>query len=109
MDLGDDVDTVDVSFGVTDVSALARQTNARHRITRKISHTIINPDWEYILEGASAKTNNLALVKLDRPVVFSNYIQPVCLANRRNETEEYRNCKVAGWGDSDEESFYFGK
>ena len=45
-------------------------------------------------------TNDIALVKLARPVAMNDYVRPVCLDLQTEEdvTEKYTKCYVAGWG-----------
>jgi secreted trypsin-like serine protease len=42
-------------------------------------------------------TNDIALLKLDRPVQFTNRIQPICLPSTDVNLEN-RELTVAGWG-----------
>ena len=43
-------------------------------------------------------SHDIALMKLERPVEFSDYIRPVCLNTEANETAIYTNCYATGWG-----------
>ena len=47
-------------------------------------------------ENGGAK-NDIALIKLEKPVRFSRFIQPICLPTRPRQFEE-ECCHVAGWG-----------
>ncbi|XP_072040887.1 transmembrane protease serine 9-like [Amphiura filiformis] len=97
INIGDQLDEVEVNFGQVDNSAWFA---SEHHITRKVAHSILNPEWEYILPDTTLKRNDLALLQLDRPVEFNDYVRPVCLTTNQDETNEYRTCKVAGWGET---------
>lgn len=43
-------------------------------------------------------TNDVALLKLARPVKFNNYIQPVCLPSGGQQPSNPNNCYASGWG-----------
>ena len=46
--------------------------------------------------------NNLALVRLDQPENYTDFVRPICLATMRNESEAYHGCVVAAWGNQSE-------
>nr|XP_037280549.1 uncharacterized protein LOC119173869 [Rhipicephalus microplus] len=64
-------------------------------VVASISHVVIHP--EYVDKGFA---NDIALLKLDKPVDFSDYIRPICLPSD-GETERPRHtsfCVAVGWG-----------
>ncbi|XP_065305444.1 uncharacterized protein [Dermacentor albipictus] len=64
-------------------------------VVASISHVIIHP--QYVDKGFA---NDIALLKLDKPVDFSDYIRPICLPSD-GETERPRHtsfCVAVGWG-----------
>ncbi|XP_049527910.1 LOW QUALITY PROTEIN: uncharacterized protein LOC119462121 [Dermacentor silvarum] len=64
-------------------------------VVASISHAVIHP--EYVDKGFA---NDIALLKLDKPVDFSDYIRPICLPSD-GETERPRHtsfCVAVGWG-----------
>ncbi|NXR45523.1 ACRO protein, partial [Hippolais icterina] len=44
-----------------------------------------------------SKSNNIALVELEEPVVCSDYIQLGCVADSSLEVTELKTCYIAGW------------
>ncbi|XP_046473613.1 uncharacterized protein [Neodiprion pinetum] len=56
-----------------------------------VNRIILHPD--YIDIGF---INDISLLKLERPVVFSDYVRPVCLP--KTEPKGGEICKVTGWG-----------
>ncbi|XP_048365632.1 plasma kallikrein [Sphaerodactylus townsendi] len=61
----------------------------------KVQEIIVHPQYEISEEGY-----DIALMKLDRPMNFSDLQQPLCLpANEEtNENPGYTSCWVTGWG-----------
>lgn len=50
-----------------------------------------------------ASSADVALVELDTPVTFTNYILPVCVPDPSVVFETGLNCWVTGWGSPSEE------
>lgn len=50
-----------------------------------------------------ASSADVALVELEEPVSFTNYILPVCLPDPSVIFETGMNCWVTGWGSSSEQ------
>ncbi|XP_017121904.1 uncharacterized protein LOC108142506 isoform X3 [Drosophila elegans] len=42
--------------------------------------------------------NDIALVVLKSPLKFSDYVQPICLPDKKAELVENRKCTISGWG-----------
>ncbi|XP_037722832.1 uncharacterized protein LOC119555492 isoform X3 [Drosophila subpulchrella] len=42
--------------------------------------------------------NDIALVVLKTPLKFSDYIQPICLPDKKAELVQDRKCTISGWG-----------
>ncbi|XP_077488026.1 uncharacterized protein LOC144098930 [Amblyomma americanum] len=64
-------------------------------VVAHISHVVIHP--EYVDKGFA---NDIAMLKLDKPVDFSDYIRPICLPSD-GETVRPRHtsfCVAVGWG-----------
>ncbi|XP_076326318.1 serine protease hepsin-like [Tachypleus tridentatus] len=62
---------------------------------RKISRIIIYPD--YIDRGFM---NDLVVLRMDKPVHFSDYTRPICLPEAGDDVRKWKGqpCTVTGWG-----------
>ena len=73
---------------------------------RSITHFIPHPEY---LEGFRRNDlffgflNDIALIRLSSPVVFSNTIAPICLSQPHHTDTSFRQCYVTGWGQLDPE------
>ncbi|XP_072254197.1 acrosin-like isoform X2 [Pyxicephalus adspersus] len=83
-------------LGAHQLSNLASGTQIR-KITKKIEHERYNPDTE---------ENDIALLRMDRPVTFSDYIQPACLPQKDTVIIHLSECYIAGWGMTSEDWVY---
>ncbi|CAG9856891.1 unnamed protein product [Phyllotreta striolata] len=59
----------------------------------QISEIVKHP--QFVLQNAQ---NDIALIKLDREVEFTDYIKPVCLPNENSYYDTNTRVMVAGWG-----------
>uniref|UniRef100_A0A8C6XYZ7 Transmembrane serine protease 2 n=1 Tax=Naja naja TaxID=35670 RepID=A0A8C6XYZ7_NAJNA len=59
------------------------------RVARIISH----PNYD-----STSKNNDVALMKLQSPLSFNDFIQPVCLPNAGMMFETDQQCWISGWG-----------
>ncbi|KAG7205829.1 hypothetical protein KM043_007770 [Ampulex compressa] len=62
-----------------------------HEQVLKLDHVSLHPD--YVDNGF---INDIALLRLETPVVFSDYVRPVCLPQA--EPRSGTMCTVTGWG-----------
>ncbi|KAM5281194.1 transmembrane protease serine 2 [Ctenodactylus gundi] len=60
-----------------------------HRVEKVISHPSYDP---------KTKNNDLALLKLQTPLAFSDRVKPVCLPNPGLSLEPDQQCWISGWG-----------
>lgn len=62
---------------------------------RRITHIFIHPD--YVDKGF---VNDIALLKMEFPVPFSDFLRPLCLPNVTEEVNMWHghHCSVVGWG-----------
>ncbi|XP_064620658.1 elastase-1-like [Lineus longissimus] len=65
-------------------------TEAGHLVERLVIHE----RWA----GQATDDHDIALLKLQTPINFNDYVKPVCLASGYNEFEGHSDCWVSGWG-----------
>ena len=92
-----DVDSVDVYLGVSNLRGLTR--NSRVLSVRIRSQPLIHPD---LTQSSTSVFNNFALLELPAPINFSRYphIQPACLPRTRNIRIEGKVGVTGGFGDT---------
>ncbi|XP_068439572.1 chymotrypsin-like protease CTRL-1 [Clinocottus analis] len=64
-----------------------------HEVNRNVSEIIVHPDYNNTLFN-----NDIALMKLESPVTFTDYIRPVCLASNSSQFHNATPCWATGWG-----------
>ena len=42
--------------------------------------------------------NDISLLKMAKPVQFTDYIRPVCMPTPKTEITDGRRCTLVGWG-----------
>ncbi|XP_063979971.1 uncharacterized protein LOC135163987 isoform X2 [Diachasmimorpha longicaudata] len=62
-----------------------------HEQILPLDHVILHP--EYVDNGY---INDVAVLRLEKPVTFSDYVRPICLPDR--EPKSGTSCTVTGWG-----------
>lgn len=77
-----------VVAGATQLTQLGPEVQVR-QIKQLLVH-------EHYIPGE--ERNNIALLKLDQPVVCSHYVQLGCVPDLTLKVSELRNCYIAGWG-----------
>ncbi|XP_060626290.2 transmembrane protease serine 2 [Anolis sagrei] len=60
-----------------------------HRVAKVIPHPGYDP---------SSKTNDVALMKLQSPLLFDEFVRPVCLPNPGMMFQSDQQCWISGWG-----------
>ena len=53
-----------------------------------------------------SRQNDIALIKLKKPVEYTNYLKPICLSTK-NPTNPKENFTITGFGTIDTDSKYF--
>ena len=53
--------------------------------------------YEHPLYNNVTSVNDLALLKVDKPIRFTREVMPACLAESVDELDKY-SCHVTGWG-----------
>ncbi|KAM4808216.1 acrosin-like [Rhinophrynus dorsalis] len=87
-DHGSDISSWQIVFGANQLSALGNEVQIR-KIAEKIQHEYYNP---------STERNDVALLLLDKPIEFSDYIQPACLPGKTAIMSRMTDCYISGWG-----------
>ncbi|XP_075949020.1 chymotrypsin-like protease CTRL-1 [Anarhichas minor] len=64
-----------------------------NEVNRTVSQIIVHPDYNTPLLN-----NDIALMKLQSPVIFTDYIRPVCLASNSSQFHTSTPCWATGWG-----------
>lgn len=59
---------------------------------RSLSRIVIHPDFNNL-----TLFNDIALLKLDQPVLYANNVQPICLPKPEDRFFG-QNCIATGWG-----------
>ncbi|XP_063164810.1 uncharacterized protein LOC134501132 [Candoia aspera] len=78
-----------IVVGATDLSKLPDNVQL-HSVSKVVLHQDYNPLTE---------DNDIALIKLDSPVTFNDYVQPACLPRVTMGSEtSFTSCFVSGWG-----------
>ena len=75
---------------------LGRETQSGpnvNEVNRTLSQIIIHPDYNNTLFN-----NDIALMRLNSPVSFTNFIRPVCLASNTSQFYNSTSCWATGWG-----------
>ena len=60
---------------------------------RSFGAIITHPEY-----NSDGYVNDLALIKLNEPVTFNDYVRPICLATLQEELNHYTDCWAIGWG-----------
>ena len=71
-------------------------SNDIHRQMFKVDKIIVNPNTVKLVTGVMDW--DMALLQLDKPVVYGDYVQPVCLPDQGESFPTKSLCYLAGWG-----------
>ncbi|KAM4632608.1 serine protease 27-like [Discoglossus pictus] len=83
------IEDLKVFIGTHNLSSL----HVSPSISRKVKTVTIHPKYK-----GEATSGDLALVELDAPVTYNNYILPICVPSSDQELPSGKMCWVAGWG-----------
>lgn len=64
-------------------------------VVKALQRNVVKAVYFPLYDG---NTHDIALVKLDKPVKFSDTIRPVCLPKRGESDPVNKKCIIAGWG-----------
>lgn len=73
-----------------------RGTNP-NQVSRRVSRIILHPNYD-----SNSNNNDIALLRLSAPVMFTDYIRPVCLAASDSVFTSGTDSWVTGWGSVNE-------
>ncbi|GAB1604843.1 atrial natriuretic peptide-converting enzyme-like isoform X2 [Argonauta hians] len=88
---------IDVTLGSTTQSMYIPVNATRRRATSVITHPLLKDDDVHTLHY------DIGLIKMERPIPFTQYIQPICLPPspsvwKRILSHRNSTCHIAGWG-----------
>uniref|UniRef100_A0A8B9E9G3 Transmembrane serine protease 9 n=1 Tax=Anser cygnoides TaxID=8845 RepID=A0A8B9E9G3_ANSCY len=90
-----DPEEIEAYMGTTSLNGTDRNT-VKVNITRVIQHPLFNP---ILLDF------DVAVLELAEPLVFSKYIQPICLPLTVQKFPVGKKCIISGWGNLQEGNF----
>jgi len=84
---------IDTPSGYTVVAGDLKQSDTSgHEQTRRVTRVIVHEDYDYW-----TNLNDIALLLIDRPFELNQYVQPIPLPTRMQDTPG--DVVVSGWGD----------
>ncbi|XP_032059648.1 transmembrane protease serine 9 [Aythya fuligula] len=90
-----DPEEIEAYMGTTSLNGTDKNT-VRVNVTRVIQHPLFNP---ILLDF------DVAVLELAEPLVFSKYIQPICLPLTVQKFPVGKKCIISGWGNLQEGNF----
>ncbi|XP_053348809.1 plasma kallikrein-like [Clarias gariepinus] len=85
-----------LSLPYTQVSVRAGITKLSETGTKyELENIIVHPNY-----NKTSVENDIALIKIKKPITFNNVVRPVCLTEKVKEAEflQGKKCTVTGWG-----------
>ncbi|XP_024921226.1 enteropeptidase isoform X2 [Cynoglossus semilaevis] len=67
--------------------------------TRRVDRVIIHP-----LYNRRSKQADVAMMHMERPINFTNWVEPICLPVEGHNISAGKTCRIAGWGRDSEGS-----
>ncbi|XP_075784868.1 serine protease 27-like isoform X1 [Pelodiscus sinensis] len=64
-----------------------------HQVTREVQQIILQPSY-----NKTSSVADIALVRLEKPVTFTKFIQPIALPGASRQFPVGKTCWVTGWG-----------
>nr|CAH0106883.1 unnamed protein product [Daphnia galeata] len=86
-----------VSFGMHTMGSSKLQTKEDSQMTRRVSRVIVPNGY-----NAGSLANDIAILVLESPVIYSDAISPVCLPPASTDPDQYADqiAAIMGWGAS---------
>jgi hypothetical protein len=92
--------TVPKAFNASQITAIAAKYNVSGydagQQKRTGAKVIFNSGFKFTPQTGAI--NDIAMIKLDRPIAFNDQIRPVCLPASGEAIPIGKNCVIAGWG-----------
>lgn len=73
--------------------------NEQNWVKKEISKIIVHPDYKHGDLDHQKSDTDIAILFMETPVLFTNYIQPICLLSRSRNIEDDENY-VVGYANS---------
>ncbi|XP_030649802.1 prostasin-like, partial [Chanos chanos] len=87
------VDSPETSHASIHLGLQNQQAANPNEMTLEISQLVLHENYDQY-----TKDNDIALLRLSRPVTFTDYVRPVCLAASNSSIKTGTNTWVTGWG-----------
>ena len=84
------------------IGATRRYAYSAYRQVRKAKNLYPHPKYNPLTVD-----NDIALIELDEPVYFNDYLRPICLPDPTDVTPAGTRCYAVGWGRKDETGKFF--
>ncbi|NXY48231.1 OVCH2 protein, partial [Ceuthmochares aereus] len=82
----------------TVVTGIHDLTEKEYRQKRSVKQYIIHPSF-----NKTTMNSDIALLQLEEPLEFNNYVRPVCLPTKEEVVQPSSVCVVTGWGAQEED------
>uniref|UniRef100_A0A8C4VGJ3 Peptidase S1 domain-containing protein n=1 Tax=Gopherus evgoodei TaxID=1825980 RepID=A0A8C4VGJ3_9SAUR len=74
-------------------AGILKQTETHYRSGSRVQKIISHPNYD-----SDSKNNDVALMKLQTPLSFTDTVAPVCLPNPGMMFQPDQQCWISGWG-----------
>jgi len=83
--------TLEIRLGIHNSTS---GTLDKHKQTFGVKEIIIHPDYN----SGVLFNNDIALVRLSHPAEFNDYVQPLCITDFNEISDDKQKCVISGWG-----------
>ena len=56
---------------------------------------IMHPEYSTLNLSAG---HDIALIRFETPVKYTDHVRPICISASTDESNDYQQCRIAGWG-----------
>lgn len=86
-----------------------RQRKESTQLIAKVADYFIHPDWMQDLSNPETSLGpDVALLKLTKPLKFTDAIQPICLPSGLSDLPYNKTCYATGWGSETNSKYHSG-